>query len=682
MPRSPRRLTAAAVLLATALAGTPAFLTSADAAPDRGDRAVARAADRYGVSEGALRDRLADDSSLRLTPSGAAYFIDPAPKDTSPEPSRVLAQAFPLADTFELHSKPDSQRTIYLDFNGHNVSNTLWNGPSGNNLPNGDHPAMDLAGNGAAFSDAELLQVQDIYQRVAEDYAGFDVDVTTEEPPAADIERSNNADQVYGTRALITPSNSAMNTICGGGGGGCGGVAFIGVFDWYSGKDGFSETHGQLQPAWVFPQALGSDPKNIAEATTHEVGHNLGLDHDGTSVQGYYAGHDMWAPIMGVGYDRPISQFALNDYPDAHLGTPGGGSLQANPDDLVTITQFGAGFRTDEVGTSIGNAGAVPAGEGYIHNRTDVDYFALGTCAGTVTVNANGAAVSPNLDIEVQLLNAGGTVLDSDNPASAYVNRDVASGMDASASAASLPSGQYYARIDGIGRGTPTNGYTDYGSVGAYTLQVSGCAGGPPPPVVEPPSAPQGLTGSYLGNAEVSLSWSAPADDGGAAITGYNVYEDGTPIGTAPSSSTGGLVTNVPSGVHVYGVAAVNSEGEGAVAEVTVNATDAPAQAKPGKPRIGKATPGKRGGKLTAKVTWRPPLAVANPAINGYRVIAYKKNNNGKYVKVSTSPQLGAATRSVVFKAGRRGSYKFAVKARNLLGFGPLSAKSNAVRPR
>ena len=52
---TPRRLTAAAVLLATAFAGTPALLSSADAAPDTGDRSVARAADRYGVSESALR---------------------------------------------------------------------------------------------------------------------------------------------------------------------------------------------------------------------------------------------------------------------------------------------------------------------------------------------------------------------------------------------------------------------------------------------------------------------------------------------------------------------------------------------------------------------------------------------------------------------------------------------------
>ena len=357
--RSPRRLLAATVLLATAFAGTPALISSADAAPDPGDRAVARAADNYGVSEEALRARLKGDSSLRLTSSGLAYFIDPAPPATKQEPAKLLAQNFPPEQTFFLHSKPDSQRTIYLDFDGGDVSDTLWNGPSGGNLPNGTHPAMDLAGNGNAFTSTELAQIQDIYLRVAEDFAPFDVDVTTEEPPAADIERTNSSDQVYGTRAMISSSDTALAVICGGN---CGGVAFIGVFNHYPGKDGFTETHGEVQPAWVFPQALGEDPKNIAEATTHEVGHNLGLDHDGTNSLGYYDGafNGSWAPIMGVGYNQPVAQFALSDYPDANLGGPGAGSLQTfpfgveNADDFAVIVGYGAPIRADEVGTSTG----------------------------------------------------------------------------------------------------------------------------------------------------------------------------------------------------------------------------------------------------------------------------------------------------------------------------------------
>ena len=420
MRTSPRRVTAAAVLLATALGGTLSSVSIADAAPDRGDGGVTRAADNYGVSEAGLRARLRNDPNFRITTSGVAYNIDPIPTSKA-EPARVIGQAFPLPDTFLLHSKPDSSKTIYLDFNGHSLSGTLWNtdfdgpGNPGTPVPNGSHPAMDLAGNGASFTDAELLQVQDIYQRVAEDYAPFDVDVTTEEPPAADIERANAGDNVYGTRALISPSATALNNICQGA---CGGVAFIGVFDHHSGKDGFVETHGQLQPAWVFPQALGDDVKNIAEATTHEVGHNLGLDHDGTNSVGYYAGHDSWAPKLGVAYDRPITQFALNDYPDANLGGPTlvrSGEPRRLRDDQRPRRRLPhrRGGNLDR------QRGRVPAGGAYIHNRTDVDYFTLGTCSGNVTVTANNAPVSPNLDIELQLINSGGTAVDTDNPLSA-----------------------------------------------------------------------------------------------------------------------------------------------------------------------------------------------------------------------------------------------------------------------
>ncbi len=138
----------------------------------------------------------------------------------------------------------------------------------------------------------------------------------------------------------------------------------------------------------------------------------------------------------------------------------------------------------------------------------------------------------------------------------------------------------------------------------------------------------------------------------------------------------------MPTGEHDFGVAAVNSEGPGPQAHVIVDASEGPPETLPGKTRIGNATQGKRGGKLTAKISWQPPSASANPAINGYQVIAYRENNQGKFVKVSTSPVLGPGARSIVFDANSTKRLKFAVKARNALGFGALSSKSNAVRPR
>ena len=54
------------------------------------------------------------------------------------------------------------------------------------------------------FSDAELTEIQRAWQVVAEDYAPFDVNVTTKDPGAAAIDRTSSTDSVYGTRAVIT----------------------------------------------------------------------------------------------------------------------------------------------------------------------------------------------------------------------------------------------------------------------------------------------------------------------------------------------------------------------------------------------------------------------------------------------------------------------------------------------
>ena len=51
----------------------------------------------------------------------------------------------------------------------------------------------------------------------------------------------------------------------------------------------------------------------------HEIGHTLGLYHSGqtTGVE-YYAGHSDWAPIMGVGYGKSLTQWSKGEYPNAN----------------------------------------------------------------------------------------------------------------------------------------------------------------------------------------------------------------------------------------------------------------------------------------------------------------------------------------------------------------------------
>ena len=68
------------------------------------------------------------------------------------------------------------------------------------------------------------------------------------------------------------------------------------------------------RPAFVFSETTGSTEKGIAETISHEVGHTLGLYHDGTTTFGdYYQGawrqwrHRLEAYNGGIKRQKPRS---------------------------------------------------------------------------------------------------------------------------------------------------------------------------------------------------------------------------------------------------------------------------------------------------------------------------------------------------------------------------------------
>src|SRR5438874_6455891 len=72
-------------------------------------------------------------------------------------------------------SLPGARANLYLDFNGH------FDGTWGT-YSNIDTPAYDIDGNPSVFSAAEQSNIYQIWQAVAEDYAPFNVNVTTVDP--------------------------------------------------------------------------------------------------------------------------------------------------------------------------------------------------------------------------------------------------------------------------------------------------------------------------------------------------------------------------------------------------------------------------------------------------------------------------------------------------------------------
>ncbi len=434
--------------------------------------------------------RILADPSAHVDATDRIYFVDPAPK-VPPVGASVAAAPFPYSQTFLLHSRTGSQRTIYLDFDGETIANTAWNGTHG--TPAGPYFAeafsMDAS---AAFSNAEQDVIQSVWQRVSEDYAPFDIDVTTADPGIDAITRAGSGDQVYGTRALVTDDTDLTCT--------CGGFAYLGTFD-------RTTDHPRYQPAFVFPHRLYDNTKYIAEAVSHEAGHNLGLAHDGTDSAGYYQGHGSWAPIMGSGYTKPIVQWSTGEYADAN-------NTEA---DFDVIASNGGTLVADDHGDTSASATALGSGptlaaSGLIASDADVDVFRVDLAAGAASFSALPAPVSPNLDILLELRNSAGAVLASNNPASATVSSDVASGLSASVST-TLASGTHYLFVSGVGAGLPaSSGYSGYGSLGRYNL-----SGTVPEPartvsVGDAPAVPEGATGaSTPATFTVTLSSAAPS---------------------------------------------------------------------------------------------------------------------------------------------------------------------------
>ncbi|MDE1827245.1 MAG: fibronectin type III domain-containing protein [Thaumarchaeota archaeon] len=92
------------------------------------------------------------------------------------------------------------------------------------------------------------------------------------------------------------------------------------------------------------------------------------------------------------------------------------------------------------------------------------------------------------------------------------------------------------------------------------------------------PSAPQNLV-TTAGNAQVTLTWSAPLSNGGAAISGYNVYrgttsggESTTPIATVTTTGYTDSVGLTNGQTYYYYVTAVNSAGQSSLSN-EANAT-------------------------------------------------------------------------------------------------------------
>ncbi|MEZ6068023.1 MAG: choice-of-anchor D domain-containing protein [Planctomycetaceae bacterium] len=244
--------------------------------------------------------------------------------------------------------------------------------------------------------------------------------------------------------------------------------------------------------------------------------------------------------IMGVGYDRELTQWSQGEYPNAN----------ETEDDLAIITtQNGFGYRVDTVGNTTGTATTLSFSGGsatfstIIERNTDVDYFQFTVVAGSLSFSVSPFSVSPNLDILAELYNSSGGLITAVNPPAA---------LNATYSG-TVTAGTYYIAISGVGAGNLTTGYSDYGSLGQFTLSVTAATVSAPEVTVlgnglsiadgeTPPTITHGTDfGSVVQNTSVSRTFTV-RNDGNLTLTLGNL--------SVPSgfTITDGLVASLAAG--------------------------------------------------------------------------------------------------------------------------------------
>jgi len=480
---------------------------------------------------------------------GAASAIQTGPDTTTytGTPPTVTATS-----AFQLHSRPGASRVLYLDFNGH--STLSWGTPAIVS------PAFQLSGTASPTDQLNLNAIRDIWLHVAEDFAAWDIDVTTEQPPTT----------ARGQRCVI--GGSTMDWL------GAPGVMGIAQLNSFGGFINGNDTVNFVFIDNNYPtmKPTTSNYEVTIFCVAHEVGHTLGLQHWGETASGsgqaYTVGHTVTGhtgvtsvcPIMGnsglVGWPSScnLNQWSKGDYPFSNI-------VQ---DDIVTITTF-APKVTDDHGDTLATATVVSGtsitGGGIISDTADVDLMKITVGAGPLTL-----ALKPhlkyrnyggNLKVGISLLNSAGTVV-----AKSYETLSLGNGLTYN-----VPTGgTYYIKVNGMGydpsksaaaqvwtntgiTGTvvgTTAGFTNYGSLGRYgivgtwqsliqlptAIITSDRTGGVRPVVV----AFDGRTSSDPDGVIAGYSWNF----GDAASGSANTSTLGNPVHTysSPGTFTASLV--------------------------------------------------------------------------------------------------------------------------------------------
>ena len=383
--------------------------------------------------------------------------------DTSQDPPMAAgAGSNPTAPIY--HSKEGATQVLYIDFDGGSYSNTAWSGGSTVYEPR----PFSIDNDYTSFSAEEEARIYAIWQRVAEDFAPFNIDVTTEEPASY----TNKTGHVF-----VTPTTDANGRDLPHDG--YDGVAWVGVFGWSNYATDYNIS---------FVRAFtGSDRiQRMALAVSHEFGHNLALNHQEGDGSAYYDGHGSgdteWCPIMGSSYTAHVDTWTTKDaYATQSYGQ----------DDLKQMKAV-LGYRVDDHGDSAADSSDVSyasatafTASGVIEQTDEIDAFNFAAGAGAITITATTLDTGygqggGNLDVRLELY------AESDE-STLLAFADPTDSLNATLSYTAGAADVFLVKVVPSSWGDPYDtdgstrtGWITYGSLGQYDLAGSCVAYGAP----------------------------------------------------------------------------------------------------------------------------------------------------------------------------------------------------------
>ena len=200
---------------------------------------------------------------------------------------------------------------------------------------------------------------------------------------------------------------------------------------------------------------------------------------------------------------------------------------------------------------------------------------------------------------------------------------------------------RYYrvSAINRIGTGAPSD------EVSATTQAISA------------PDAPTNLIATASGQTRIDLSWTAPVNNGGAAITGYRIQVSSNGTGNWTNLAGGNTNSTATTYSHTgltagttrhYRVRAINSVGAGAPSDVAHATTDAATVTAPEAPANLTAT---APGPTRIDLSWTAPSSNGGSSITGYQIqvspsgtgnwsplVGNTRNTNTTYAHTDLSP--------------------------------------------